>query len=336
MEFDLQRFTEDVETSAEPETPAGSSPEELEPIPEELGGIPEDIARETMEEWGQTKARAESNPEPPSLAESQQSVSREEYEQLKAQLAEFKKQQQPQVQQQPQQPQQPQQLPQPQYQPPQFKITPENSVKLAEAIKAEALALTGFSQGDVDSLDYADDDDPRLAQWSQAKSIATNRVYTALRQMLDEQARTRQQFLIDHAEANQSYGELVKKAVANADHDKVQAFATGELFNRLEPIDRRALAGAYLRVDRQTASPAELLAVKLYYKLAQYEYRNANKLTPAPAQQRTQKASQLPRTDMLRGNSGTGEVSAANLEHMLDTMPFDKIPEAYRNKLLGY
>ena len=327
MEFDLQRFVEDGETTTEPETQG----EDLEPIPEELGGIPDHIARETMAEWEQSQE--ENKPEPvtePALHTEPQPVSREEYEQLKAQLAEFKKQQQPQVQ------QQPQQLPQPQYQPPQFKITPENSVKLAEAIKAEALALTGFSQDDVDSLDYADDDDPRLAQWNQAKSIATNRVYTALRQMLDEQARTRQQFLIDHAEANQSYGELVKKAVANADHDKIQAFATGELFNRLEPIDRRALAGAYLRVDRQTASPAELLAVKLYYKLAQYEYRNANRQKPTPAQQRTQKANRLPRADMLRGNSGTGEVSAATLEHMLDTMPFDKIPEAYQNKLLGY
>lgn len=321
MEFDLQRFAED----AEPETTAESSPEEQEPIPEELYGIPEDIARETMAEWEQSKAE----PESPPPAESQ-TVSREEYEQLKAQLAEFQKQQQAQQQAQ----QQPQQSPQPQYQPPQFKITPENSVKIAEAIKAEALALTGLSKNEVDELDYADDDDPRLAQWKQAQSIATNRVYTALRQMLDEQARTRQQVLIDHAEANQSYGELVKKAVADADHDKIQAFATGELFNRLEPIDRRALAGAYLRVDRQTASPAELLAVKLYYKLAQYEYRNANRQKPAPAQQRTQKANQLPRSDMLRGNSGTGEVSAATLEHMLDTMRFDDIPKAYQKILL--
>ena len=327
MEFDLQRFAEDDETTTEPETQG----EDLEPIPEELGGIPDHIARETMAEWEQSQE--ENKPEhvtEPAPHTEPQPVSREEYEQLKAQLAEFKKQQQPQVQ------QQPQQSPQPQYQPPQFKITPENSVKLAEAIKAEALALTGFSQDDVDSLDYADDDDPRLAQWSQAKSIATNRVYTALRQMLDEQAKTRQQVLTDHAEANRSYNEVVKKAVANADHDKVQAFATGELFNRLEPIDRRALAGAYLRVDRQTASPAELLAVKLYYKLAQYEYRNANKRTPAPAQQRAQKANALPRSDRLRGNSGTGEISAAELNRMLDAMPFEKIPEAYQNKLLGY
>ena len=322
MEFDLQRFAED----ADPETTAESSPEEQEPIPEELYGIPEDIARETMVEWEQSKEENKTEPatEPAPHTE-QQPVSREEYEQLKAQLAEYKKQQQPQVQQQPQLPQ---------YQPPQFKITPENSVKIAEAIKAEALALTGLSKDEVDELDYADDDNPRLAQWKQAQSIATNRVYTALRQMLDEQARTRQQVLIDHAEANQSYGELVKKAVAEADHDKIQAFATGELFNRLEPIDRRALAGAYLRVDRQTASPAELLAVKLYYKLAQYEYRNANRQKPAPAQQRTQKANTLPRSDMLRGNSGTGEVSAATLEHMLDTMRFDDIPKAYQKILL--
>ena len=318
MEFDLQRFAEDTE----PETSAETSPEEQEPIPEELGGIPEDIARETMAEWKQSKT--ESQPEPAPPAESQP-VSREEYEQLKAQFAEFQKQQQPQ-QKQPQQPRQPT-----------FKITPEISTKINQAIQEEAMALTGFSKDDVDSLEYADDNDPRLAQWNQAKSIAQTSVLETIRQGRIAQQQQQQQAQANYLAATQIYNEFAQKEFKEPDFKDIQHFATNEFFEQLKPNEQRIIANSYLSIERQTASPAEMLVVKNYYEQAKAAFRNGGgrKRLPA-AYQKAQQAASLPRSDHLRGNSGTGEISAAELERMLDTMPFYKIPEAYQNALLGY
>ena len=319
MEFDLQRFTEDGKTIAEPETTAESSPEEQEPIPEELDGIPEDIARETMAEWEQSKAE----PESPPPAESQ-TVSREEYEQLKAQLAEFQKQQQP-AQKQPQQPPQPP-----------FKITPEMSTKINQAIQEEAMALTGFSQDDVDSLEYADDDDPRLAQWNQAKNFATSTVLETVRQGRIAQQQQQQQAQANYLAATQIYNEFAQREFKEPDFKDIQHFATNEFFEQLKPNEQRIIANSYLNIERQTATPAEMLVVKNYYEQAKAAFRRGGgrKRTPA-AYQKAQQAASLPRSDMLRGNSGTRELSAVELEHMLDTMPFDQIPEAYQKILLG-
>lgn len=316
MEFDLQRFTEDGETFAEPETSAESLPEELEPIPEELDGIPEDIARETMVEWEQSQAEPESTP-----AESQ-TVSREEYDRLKAQLAEFQKQQQPAQKQPP---------------PPQFKITPEISTKINQAIQEEAMALTGFSQDDVDSLEYADDDDPRLAQWNQAKNFATNTVLETVRQGHVAQQQQQQQAQANYLAATQIYNEFAQREFKEPDFKDIQHFATNEFFEQLKPNEQRIIANSYLSIERQTATPAEMLVVKNYYEQAKAAFRRGGGRRRAPAAyQKAQQVAALPRSDRLRGNSGTGELSAVELEHMLDTMPFDDIPKAYQNTLLGY
>lgn len=315
MEFDLQRFAEDTE----PETSAETSPEEQEPIPEELDGIPEDIARETMAEWEQSKVEPESAPP----AESQ-TVSREEYEQLKAQLAEFQKQQQP-AQKPPQQPQQPP-----------FKITPEISTKINQAIKEEAMALTGFSQDDVDSLEYADDDDPRLAQWNQAKNFATSTVLETVRQGRIAQQQQQQQAQANYLAATQIYNEFAQREFKEPDFKDIQHFATNEFFEQLKPNEQRIIANSYLNIERQTATPAEMLVVKNYYEQAKAAFRRGGGRKRAPAAyQKAQQAASLPRSDMLRGNSGTRELSAVELDHMLDTMPFDQIPEAYQKILLG-
>lgn len=324
MEFDLQRFTEDGETFVEPETSAETSPEEQAPIPEELDGIPDHIARETMEEWEQSQA--ESEPAPPAEP---QTVSREEYqaqaaeiEKLKAQLAQYQQQQPV------QKPQKPQ---------PQFKITPEYSTKINEAINAEAMALTGFSQDDVDSLDWADEDDPRLAQWNQAKSLAQMSVLEAVRKGRIAQAQQQQQAQSNYLAATQIYNEFAQKEFKEPDFKDIQHFATNEFFEQLDPRMQRIVANSYLRVEQQTASPAEMLAVKNYYEQAKAAFRSRSGRKTAPtAYRRAQQAATLPRSDQLRGGTSKGELSAAELEHMLDTMPFEKIPEPYQLKLLGY
>ncbi|MBQ6298650.1 MAG: hypothetical protein IJK81_13380 [Selenomonadaceae bacterium] len=337
FEFNLQRFDEEPSeqpTNSEPET----STEEEKPIPEELGGLPEDIARETLAEWEKSQPKPEEEPqtqEEPPKPQTEESVPYarfkekvDEANQLKAQLAEYQRKAQ--------QPQESQQAPQQrQFQPPQMRITPEVSARISEAIKAEAMALTGMSTDDVSSLEYADADDPRIAQWNQATSIAQNRVYNAIQQAQVAQQQQAQQFYNNHLAATQTYNEFAQKEFAEPDFKEIQKFATNEFFEQLKPNEQQIIANSYLRVERQIASPAEMLVVKKYYEQAKAAYRTRGAKKTASKQ--AQPAPQLPRSDQLKGTSGTsdGQLSARDFEKLLEG-DFTKLDEKTRNKLLGF
>lgn len=323
MEFDLQRFDDAPEPSTEPQP---STEAQEPPIPEELDGIPEDIARETMSEWQESQpeeSKAEETPSEPTPTPTPQAYSREDYqakvnevEQLKARLADYQRQAQ---------------QPQPQFQLPQMKITPEISAKITQAINAEAMNMAGFTPDDVASLQYADDDDPRIAQWNQAKSIAQNNVLGAIRQAQINQQYQAAQFMANQQAAINTYNELVQREMKEPDFQAIQHFATNDFFTQLTPAEQRIIANSYLRVERQIASPAEMLVVKKYYEQAKTAYRGKTKTRKAP-----QSPPQLPRSDQLNGSAGKGEMTTAELERMLETTDFDKIPETYQKKLLGY
>lgn len=336
FEFDLQRF--DEETAEQPtQSQPEPSTEEEKPIPEELSGLPEDIARETLAEWEKSQPKPEEEPKPqeePPKPQTEESVPYarfkekvDEANQLKAQLAEY--------QWQAQQQQQPQQPPQPQFRPPQFQITPEISAKINEAIQAEAMQLSGMSQDDVASLEYADEDDPRIAQWRQAKSIAQNNVYSAIRQAQVNQQQQARQFYDSHIAATQTYNEFVQKEFAEPDFKEIQNFAKNEFFEQLSPNEKQIVAGSYLRVERQTASPAEMLVVKNFYEQAKTAYRTRDAKKSAP--KRTQAPPQLPRADQLKGSSGAsdGRLSPHDIEKLLEG-DFTKLDKKQQRFLLGY
>ena len=334
FEFDLQRFDEEVSQSTETQS------EEQKPLPEELNGLPEEIARETLNEWEQSQAASEEQPTSaePAAPQTEESVPYarfkekvDEANRLKAELEKYRQAPQPQS--------QPQTQPQParQIQLPQLKVTPEMAKRINQAIDAEAMALSGMSKDDVASLEYADDDDPRIAQWQQSKSIAQNNVITALRQMHDNQQRQAQQFYANHTAAVNSYNEFAQKEFAEPDFKEIQNFATNEFFEQLSPGEQTILANSYLRVERQLASPAEMLVVKNYYERAKAAYRTRGaKKTPAQHDKKNSAQPTLPRSDQLKGASGTSnkQLSTSDIEKML-AGDFTKIDPEMQKTLLA-
>ena len=341
FEFDLQRFDEEENLNELQESQA-----EEKPIPEELGGLPEDIARETMAEWEklQPKSEAESQPEseeepqpetpPEEKPQTEESVPYarfkekvDEANRLKAKLAEYQRQAQ--------QPQAQQQFQPPQFQPPQIKITPEISAKINAAIRAEAMALSGMSDDDVASLDFADADDPRIAQWNQAQSIAQNRVYNAIQQTQLEREQRARQLYDEHIAAVETYNQFVQKEFAEPDFKEIQNFARNDFFEQLNPNEKQILAKSYLHVEQQTASPAEVLVVKNFYESAKAAYRTRGAKKSAPKQ--TQPPPQLPRVNQLKGSSGTGDgqLSAHDIEKLLEG-DFTKLDKKQQRMLLGF
>lgn len=346
MKFDLQRFTDEGKTisDAQAESAPETQTEEPQSLPEELGGLPEEYARETYDKWIEMQSAAEideqtkSQPAQTAQPAEEQSITREQYQaaldeanKLKAQLAEYQRQQAP-PQQQPQQQQQPPQ----QYQPQPLKFTPEVTAQINDAITAEAMQLTGFSKDDVASLEFADDDDPRLPQWNQAKNFATARVYGAIQQMQLAQQTQAQQFLDNHRAAVNTYNEFAQKEIAEPDFKDIQQFATGEFFEQLSPFEQKTIANSYVRVERQTASPAELLIIKNYFEKAKAAYRaRKGKAKTAPRTQPAQQAANLPRSDQLKGTSTLNDgLSVSDMEKLL-LGDFTQLTPQQQNAMLG-
>lgn len=347
LEFDLQMFTDDEGQTTDTET--ATSPqqqEETAPIPEELDGLPEEYAREVLSEYQQTQSQqqqeepAEEKPEEPSEEPKQQTPNNipyarfkekvDEVNQLKAQLAEYQRRAQPP---QPQQPQAPVQQP---IQQPQFRLTPEISTKISEAITAEAMALTGFSKDDVASLEYADDDDPRIAQWNQGKNIAQARVYGAIQQAQINQQRQAQQFYEAHTASIRDYNDFAAREFAEPDFQAIQQFATNEFFEQLPPNEKQIVAQSYLHIERQTASPAEMLNIKNFFRAAKLAFRNRSNQKPANQKRQAPQAASLPRVDQLKGTAttGDGQLSIKDIEKLLEG-DLTKLDEKTRNQLLG-
>lgn len=340
FEFDLQRFTDEDNTIND--APQETKAEEQAPIPEELSGLPEEYAREVLTEYEQTQTQEETQTEeqpqeqpkpqtPNSVPYARFKEKVDEANQLKAQLAEYQRRQQT-----PQPSQQPQAPPQ-QFQTPQFQITPEISKRINEAITAEAMALTGMSKDDVASLEYADDDDPRIAQWNQGKSIAQARVYNAIQQAQVAQHQQAQQYYANHTAAIKAYNDFAAKAFAEPDFQAIQQFAINEFFEQLTPFEKQTIASSYLHVERQTASPAEIMNVTNYFERAKAVFRSRNAKPKTNQRQRAQQVANLPRVDQINGTAtvSDGQLSASDVEKLLQG-DFTKLDEKTQNKLLGF
>ncbi len=360
FDFDLQRFDEEesqsIDAESSQENQPEPQPEEKEPLPEELNGLPEDIARDTYEEWKKSQQQEqppveqqappqETAAQPPKTEESvpyarfKEKV--DEANALKEQLAEYQRKAQQQAQPQPQG-----QAPPPPQQLPPIKVTPEIARDINRAIEAEAMALSGFTQDDVDSLQYADDDDPRIVQYQQAKSIAQSNIFSALRQARtnqhvqeQQQYAAAQQFRAAQAVAINSYHEFAKKEFADPNFKAIQNFAVNQFFAQLPPDEQAIVSNAYVRSERQIATPAEYMVVKNYYERAKAVYlalaAREKQAKGAPAQPK--QAPSLPRVDSVKGTANIGndgQLSSSEIEKLLEG-DFTKIDSKTQKLLLG-
>lgn len=342
FEFDLQRFDDDGADQGESADVPQESGEE-EPLPEELSGLPDDIARDTLAEWkaSQPKEDTQGTQEPQEAPKPQTEESVpyarfkekvDEANQLKAQLAEYQRRMQ----------QQPVQQPPPQPQPaqPQMKITPEIAKKINDAIDAEAKLMCGLSKEELEDLEFADDNDPKLMQWNQSKALARGKVFAAIQQAQFEQRQQAQQFIAAHQAAAQFCNDYAQREFATEPNiQAIQNFASNEFFDQLSPVEKRIIAECFVHVERQVASPAEMYTVKNYYeraKAAFFARANGAKQQQQQPAQKAQQAAALPRSDQLKGTVSTNsaQLSATDIEKLLER-DFTTIDPKTQHTMLG-
>lgn len=295
--FDLQRFAE--------------------PIPEELAGISEDVARNIMSKAAQpadTEKSADNpvdttNPNDVKVSYSRFKETLDQRNDFERELAAYREKygdinaQTPPPVQQSQQHQQPQNR-QPPPAPPIQNLTADMINDFENAINFGAKQLSGFSDEQIDELNYLDDDDPRIKQWNFAKRIAESAVYN---NYIANQVAQQQEFQQRALMQNQSvaaFNDYVARQQAAEIFAAVQQFAANEFFNSLSDLDKVAINDARYRIENNMALPTDLMAVRDFFSRAKAAYDSRN--AAVPQQPRNSSAPQFPRTDKLNGVPGSG------------------------------
>ena len=370
--FDIQKFAEESADVQEVSTENNAEQENLPPIPEEFEGISEEVAREMMAKT------AEKNPEPPAEFDEvdddgnysgEKDLSRvkipysrfkqtiDQKNELATKASDFEKQlalykqrfgdldAQPQQQnnfqtapqnfsQQPAQTQE-QPAPQPRY------FNADDAKQIDEAIKATAMQMTGFSEEDVDGIDYLDDDDPKIGLWNHAKEMAKIATYNQIVMAQMEQAREEQRRRDLMAQSVNEFQNYTQQQTQAAEYEALRNFAANEFFNSQSPVAQQVIRDADWRLQNKLGTPADFKTIQDFFTMAKYAYdaKNAAQIPQAPAPKPAQKNSnpQFPRTNKINGVPGSGGgVTNASLAEMMHTQSWDKIPPELRNKLMGY
>ena len=316
--FDMQRFAEDNA------------------IPAELEGISEDVARNIMAQATEVEKPAPDSPvdaNDPNDVKVSYSRFKETLDQkndiaaYREKFGDLNAQPQPQ----PDYTQQNyQQAPQPTAQPVP-NLTEDLIKNFEDAITYGAKQLSGFSDEQVEELDYLDDDDPRIKQWQFAKRIAESAVYNNyLSAQFAQQQEMQRQALIQNQTAS-AFNDYTTRQQAEENFNAVRQFATTDFYNSLNDVDKWTISNAQNHIMNNTASPSDFMVIRDFFSRAKAEYDSRR--TPAPF--KGNNAPQFPRTDKVNGVSGGGGgINNATLAEMIRTVPWSQIPQEYKDIIM--
>lgn len=210
--------------------------------------------------------------------------------------------------------------------------------QIEAAIKAEAMAITGFTADDVDALEYEDEGSSKTARWGVALSMARNKVYTAIAQAQQKQERMARELLDKHNASVASFNQFYMEQKAEADFNEVQQYAINDYFSALGDDDKRIIAEANARYTRGTCSEQDLYCLKRYFTDAKNAYRAKTGKKGGNAKKtisKIEQASKFPRVNSIDGTTTNGAVTISALEDMLTNKRWDEIPKEYQDILQG-
>ena len=368
--------TKNVDTATEVaedvDVKVGDTVPEEEPkpeIPEELAGLPEEIAREAMEKAAEAEPKETEEEETDEQSEVPTETAPAEkkddvlpnqsipYVRFKQQLDENHKlkEQLKQLQQQNNTNQAPMQQPvmapgnQPLQQTPMQQpiqqapvITADITQQIEQAVTMEAMRMTGMSEETVKSMEFMDENDPRLQTWNTAKNMARASVFSKIQKERERQIEVNRRIIAEHNQNVLEYNKFAQEQMAEPDFENIVAYAKKDYFDKLKPHVQNVIASAYARIERNMGSPQDTVLIEDFFTKAKNEYRSLNgggstsKTNEKKVTQKVRQGQAFPRSGEINGSGNDGNVTVDTLARMLETTPFDEIPEEYQRKLLGY
>lgn len=227
-----------------------------------------------------------------------------------------------------------------------FNVTPDMAQQIDTVINQQAVAMAGLSKDDLDSLEYMDDDDPRKVRYNHAKEMAKAEVYYNIQQARVQQQQQYQQAVAYHNQVVNNYNEFFVRETAEPDYEAVKDYAMGAFFEEIDAGDQRIIKDAYERIDRNIANPQDIALIKRFYLDAKNSYRQKNASAQAAQkakgaanniESKYQQQKAFPRASQVNGsaaNVGTPP-SADALERMLNELPWDEIPDEYKQLVMN-
>lgn len=321
-------------------------------IPEELSDISEDIAHEVIQKHEEETAEVEKpaeeidaegnytgekNVEDVQISYSRYKDALDKQKDIEKQLAAYREKfgdlnAQP----------APTTLPEQNYQPEKVEEKPpepkyfnsDDAKQIDDAVTQMAMQMTGLTQEDVDSLDYLDDDDPKIRIWNHAKGLARIATYNQIiaAQTARQQEEQRRSTLLSLS-AN-DFNSYVEQQRAAENFTALQDFVGTEFFNAQSPIRKQIILEASTRVERGQATPQDFMTVQGFWERAKAAFDAKNRQATPP--KKTASKPQFPRTDKVNGTAGSGGgITNATLAEMINNTSWDKVPQQYKDILLN-
>lgn len=254
---------------------------------------------------------------------------------LKAQI-EAAQQQRNSQQQLPQQNQLPQQMQQ------QSERNPQNEIALMQEIykaaREEAKKVTGFTDEDIANIEY--DDTGKNELWNQTlqfKLAQINQdVQTEIKRREQETFNFQKTIQTSYAQFNEFSNNLAKEA----DFEQVKNHALNDYFTSLPEFLQTVVKEAYEKVGKENCSPKDLAIVQNYINAAKNDYRLKNQTTqqqqpPSTNKEKIKQMEAHPKVSQIQGSNTAGGTTIADIERMVDTMEWDKIPQEIRDIAMG-
>ena len=219
-----------------------------------------------------------------------------------------------------------------------FKFTAEVSQAIEKRVNEVAMEMCGLTQEDVDAMEFADDGDSSRAMFENAKILARQSIISDIRKQANDNLRQQQAYRQAQMDGMSLYRDFTSKEQAEPEYPQILAFATNEYLNTLTPFEQSILGTSYQRMEQGIGTPQDASVVLGYYRQAKQQYL-ANKSIGNPTAQQpvvqAQKKKVSPsKFDQIGGTVSAEAVTASTLENMLNTMPWEKIPEHLRNMML--
>ena len=321
FEFDIQRFDEDAAENQVAENSAAET--ENAELPEGFEGL-EEYKEEILSELGEKPQEEKPTSDYVPYQRFKEVI--DEKNALKAQIEEMQKKSAqsqsptPAVKQPP--------IPQP----PPFNITSDFAKGVKQLSKELAMKWAKLTPEQVQQIEeYGEEGDDDVERWKTAKEYATRHIYSELEKRQNAAVQAAQNRNRDMREAIQSYNDFAQKEIQSPEYKDVLSYATGEFFDSLLPIQQKALASAYVKIETRdpTITPEEIMLVQSFFTNAKTAYGGRKARQPP----RKNPAPNFPKTDRISGSNlnSAGKYTYQDLERIInETDDFDKLDPKIR------
>ena len=201
------------------------------------------------------------------------------------------------------------------------------------------MEATGLTQEDIEQLDYLDDDDPKLVAWNGMKKLAEYATYNNLLNQYAQQVQAQQLQTFFNQQSQAVFDDYVQQRLKAQYRSEVQQFAGTEFFNSQNDFYKQMIQDANSRIGTPYQTAQDVQLTMDFYDKAERAYLAKQQMqTPSPVkpQKKTSPKPQFPRSEKVNGIAGSGgEINSASLAEMMKNIPWEKMPEQYKNYLLN-